>query len=74
MSNTTAAHWFAHEFEFRQLCGDAVSLAKGEKPETFAQEMMQKANKYGLAANVSEAQLRWLCQIADHDVPARRIP
>lgn len=71
---TTAANWYAHEFEFRQLCGDAVSLAKGEKAEEFAHEMMKKCNQYGLATNCSEAQLRWLCQIADHEVPQRRIP
>jgi hypothetical protein len=71
---TTAANWYAHEFEFRQLCGDAVSQAKGEKAEEFAADMMKKANTYGLATNLSEAQLRWLCQIADHEMPQRRIP
>jgi hypothetical protein len=71
---TTAANWYAHEFEFRQLCSDALSQAKGERAEEFTHDMMKKANTYGLSTNVSEAQLRWLCQLADHEVPQRRIP
>lgn len=74
MNRETASNWYAHEFEFRQLCGDAVSQAKGEKAEEFAHEMMKKANKYGLSTSCSDAQLRYLCSLAGHDVPQRRIP
>ena len=33
---TTARDWFADEYEFRQLCGDAQSQAKGESSQDFA--------------------------------------
>ncbi len=72
--STVARDWYADAHEFRQLCGDAVSQAKGEKPEEFAQQMMRKANQYGLDTNLSFEQLRWLCEIADHALPKRRIP
>jgi hypothetical protein len=72
--NSTAANWFAFEFEFRQLCGDALSMAKGENAEEFTHDMMKKCKQYGLSTNLSEAQLRWLCQLADHEVPQRRVP
>jgi hypothetical protein len=70
----TAADWFATEREFRQLCGDAVSLAKQESAEEFAAEMVKKANEHGLFTYLSQKQLNWLCQIADWQVPERRKP
>lgn len=67
--STTAAIWFATEAEFRQLCSDARSLAKGEKSEEFTHQMMLKANEYGLRCFITAPQLKWLCEIADHEVP-----
>ncbi len=72
--STTARDWYADEYEFRQLCGDAISQASGEKNEDFAHEMMRKAKQYGLDTNLSPPQLKWLCDLADHEMPARRIP
>ena len=69
---TTAADWFTKEAEFRQLCGDAVSLAASERGQEFAHEMMLGANKFGLQASITDAQLRWLCKIAEWDVPKFR--
>jgi hypothetical protein len=71
---TSAADWFETEREFRQLCGDAVSLAHGEASEEFAAEMVKKANEHGLFTWLSQKQLNWLCQIADWQVPNRRKP
>lgn len=72
MENTRASTWFRTAADFRQVCGDALSLAKGEKAEEFAHAMMEKANQYGLDTFVTPPQLKWLCQIADTDVPPRR--
>lgn len=69
--STKASDWFATSREFLQLCGDARSLAKGEKAEEFAHEMMLKANMHGLDTYLSAPQLEWLCRIADHEVPSR---
>lgn len=69
---TTAADWFADEHEFRQLCGDAQSQARGESSQDFAAEMMIKANECGLETYLSIKQLEWLCKLADWDVPKRR--
>jgi len=69
--NSTAEQWFQTEHEFRQLCGDAVSLAHGESSEEFASDMVQKAKKFGLKVYLSEKQLNWLCQIAQWDRPTR---
>lgn len=74
MITTTARDWYADAYDFRQLCSDAVSEAKSEKSQEFAYEMMRKANRYGLDTNVSIDQLKWLCDLADHDVPQRRVP
>ena len=68
---STAAEWFNTEHEFRQLCGDAVSLAHAEAAEEFAAEMVQKAKKFGLKTYISDKQLTWLCQIAEWDQPMR---
>lgn len=69
--NTKAKDWFKDDAEFRQLCGDAQSQARGEGAQDFAADMMIKANQYGLEMYISQAQIKWLCQIADWDVPAR---
>jgi hypothetical protein len=70
--NTTAADWYADEFEFRQLCGDAQSQAVSEGDQDFAAEMVIAAKQYGLRTFISVRQLKWLCRIADHEVPAMR--
>jgi hypothetical protein len=64
--------WFSDEAEFRQLCGDAVSLATTESEESFAHDMMSRANLYGLNMMLSEKQMRWLCEIADWVLPRVR--
>jgi hypothetical protein len=69
---STAADWFADEREFRQLCGDAQSQAKGESSQDFAAEMVVKAKAHGLNVYLSGKQLEWLCKLADWDVPKMR--
>jgi hypothetical protein len=69
---TRAKDWFATETEFRQLCGDAQSQAKGEGAQEFAAEMVQKAGKHGLETFLTEPQLKYLCKIADWVVPKKR--
>ena len=69
---TTAANWFADEAEFRMLCGDAQSQARGERAQDFAAEMVVKAKAHGLATALSVAQLQYLCALADWDMPKRR--
>jgi hypothetical protein len=67
--NTQASTWFKDTAEFLQLCGDAQSMAKGEKAEEFAFQMMRKANEHGLQMYLSYSQLKWLCDLADVDPP-----
>ena len=69
---TTAADWFEDESEFRQLCGDAQSQARGESSQDFAAEMVIKAKERGLTTYLSPKQLEWLCKLADWDLPKRR--
>lgn len=69
---TTAADWFSDEYEFRQLCGDAQSLARSEAAQDFAAEMTVKAKTYGLGCFITISQLEWLCKIADWEVPRRK--
>jgi hypothetical protein len=69
---TIASDWYATEAEFRQLCGDAVSQARTEAAQEFANKMVQRAKAHGLATFVSEKQMAWLCEIADHEVPEKR--
>lgn len=69
---TTAADWFADEFEFRQMCSDARSLARGERAEEFAHEMVQRAVAEGLKTPLTQLQLNWLAKIAEWEVPPRR--
>lgn len=71
---TTAADWFTDEHEFRQLCGDAQSQARGESGQDFAAEMVIKAKDTGLRTYLSIKQLEWLCKLADWDVPRRVVP
>jgi hypothetical protein len=73
MSESTAALWFAKEEEFRQLCGDAVSQARVERAQEFAADMVKDAKELGLRTPLTDRQLRWLCVLADWDVP-RRLP
>lgn len=70
--NTKASSWFSDAHEFRQLCGDAQSQARGESAQEFAAQMMLAANQHGLETYLSIKQLEWLCEIADWDVPKRR--
>lgn len=74
VSNTRASAWFADELEFRQLCGDAQSQARGESSQQFAADMIVKAKEHGLQTWLSVKQLEWLCKLADWDVPKRRAP
>ena len=69
---TTAADWFADEHEFRQLCGDAQSQARDESSQEFAAEMVIKAKEHGLSTYLSPRQLRWLCKLADWELPRMR--
>lgn len=71
MAGETAASWFIDEREFRQLCGDAQSEARSEKAQEFANEMVVKANQYGLKAFLSKPQLDYLCKLADWSIPPR---
>lgn len=69
MSGTQAFNWFTDVAKFRQLCGDALSQAKGERAEEFTHDMMRKANEFGLNTDLSYKQLKWLCTIAEWEVP-----
>jgi hypothetical protein len=71
VANTKAKDWFADEAEFRTLCGDAQSQARGEKAQEFAAEMVVKAKQHGLEAFLSPSQLSYLCTLADWIPPAR---
>jgi hypothetical protein len=68
---STARDWFKDEHEFRQLCGDAQSQARGESSQDFAAEMVIKAKDKGLDTYLSLKQLEWLCKLADWDLPKR---
>lgn len=72
MISTTAADWFADEADFRMLCGDARAEAKGERGQEFAAEMVVKAKEHGLRTRVSDLQIKYLCNLADWDMPPRR--
>jgi len=69
---STARDWFDDEYEFRQLCGDAQSQARGESAQEFAAEMVIKSKQHGLDTYISHKQLAWLCKIADQDMPKAR--
>ena len=71
---TTARDWYSDEYDFRQLCGDAQSQARGESSQDFAAEMVVKAKATGLDTPLSLKQLEWLVKLADHDMPRRRVP
>ena len=70
--STTAADWFSDEHEFRQLCGDAQSQARGESSQDFTAEMVIKAKEHGLKTYLSPKQLEWLVKLADCQMPKRR--
>jgi len=70
-NKTQAGDWFIDEHEFRQLCGDAQSQAEGENSQEFAAEMVIKAKQYGLKTYLSVSQLKYLCTLADWDIPGR---
>jgi len=69
---STARDWFGDDYEFRQLCMDAQSQARGESAQEFSAEMTIKAKQHGLDTYLSPKQLAYLCKIADHDVPKLR--
>ncbi len=69
MSGTQAFNWFKDDTTFRQLCGDAQSQAKSERAQEFTHDMMRKANEFGLQTDLSYKQLKWLCEIADWEIP-----
>jgi hypothetical protein len=71
---TRAADWFGTDAEFRQVCGDAVSLARSERAEEFAADMARLANEHGIQTPLSERQCKWLCELADIVVPLKRQP
>ncbi len=71
---STARDWFADDFEFRQLCGDAQSQARDESSQEFAAEMVIKAKQYVLDTRLSQKQLAWLCRLADWIEPKMRSP
>ena len=66
-----AGEWFATEQEFRQLCGDAQSQARGESSQEFAARMVKDAKALGLRCPLSQKQLKWLCDLADWVMPLR---
>lgn len=72
MSNVAsgkARDYFKTDVEFRQLCGDAVSQARTESTQEFANKKMVQANQHGLDAFLSFKELKFLCSIADWEVP-----
>lgn len=69
MASGKARDYFTTEAEFRQLCGDAVSEARTESQQEFANEMVRKVNEHGLNTYLSHPQLKFLCSIADWVVP-----
>lgn len=69
---TTAANWFPNVEEFRMICRDAVSEARSENAQKFANEMTIASTEHGLATPMTTNQVRWLCTIADWIVPLFR--
>ncbi len=72
MARTLAALWYKSAHEFEQLCTDAVRLARGERAQEFAHEMLAYARADGLNTFITPNQLHWLCEIADHVMPLER--
>ncbi len=64
-----ASRWFKTTEDLLQTCSDAVSLARGENNEEFAQRTMKKAKQYGIDIFMSEAQMIYLCKLADRVPP-----
>lgn len=71
---STAAEWFESDATFRQLCGDAQSLARSEAAEEFSASMVIRVGQHGLKTFLTQKQLNWLCEIADWSVPRRCSP
>ena len=71
---TTARDWYTDASDYKQLCLDARSQARGESAETFTHEMLLSANSLGLNAPLTYKQLCWLCRISDHVIPELRVP
>lgn len=74
MGVTIARDWFKTVEEFRQVCLDAVSLARSERAQEFAQEKLRDANRIGLDTVLSDRQLAWLCSLADIVPPLKITP
>lgn len=68
---TLAKDYFDKEEDFRLLCGDAQSQARGEASQEFAAEMVVKSKALGLRTPLSAKQLAWLCKLADWIEPRR---
>lgn len=68
-TNTKASYWWKSTNEFLQVCSDAQSMAKGESNEEFAGQMMKRAKEHGLQLYLSEKQAKWLCRLADVELP-----
>jgi hypothetical protein len=69
MSTTTASDFQISLEDWRQLCADAVSLARLEGEQEFAHKMARSAKEYGLRAFVTGPQMSWLARIADRVPP-----
>lgn len=69
---TRASVWYATAADFRRVCLDATSLAKGEVNEEFAARMLAEANAQGLDTFISHPQMVWLCELADAVMPLER--
>jgi len=67
-----AREWYKTEEDFLQVCKDAVSQARSERDQEFANDMMKRAKEYKLDTYLSLPQLANLCRIADHVQPPRR--
>lgn len=67
-----AKRWFANIKDFQQLCLDAKGNAHSEAAEDFTHDMLLQANEHGLESFLSERQLKWLCALADLEMPKPR--
>lgn len=67
--NTRARNWYKRKEDFVQVCADAVSQARTETQQEFANKMMEKANELGLDTPISPKQMKWLAELGDHVQP-----
>lgn len=70
--STKASDYFESLEDLQTLVRDACRLAKGERNEEFAAKMGNAVLTYGLNTYLSERQLKWLCDLGDWEMPARR--